>query len=81
MAGLVRLWTGAGLCVVATNMMTSPAMQQVEAGVAKQPSSGLSLGKQSKMPLRTQLPRHLPVRGSNSLTPATDLLETDLKYG
>jgi hypothetical protein len=35
MAGLVRLWTGAGLWVVAMHMMISPAMQQVEAGVAK----------------------------------------------
>jgi len=35
MAGLVRLWTGAGLWVVAMIMMTSPAMQQVEARVAK----------------------------------------------
>jgi hypothetical protein len=34
-AGLVRLWTAAGLWVVAMNMMISPAMQQMEAGVAK----------------------------------------------
>lgn len=34
-AGLVRLWTAAGLWVVAMNMMISPTVQKVEAGVAK----------------------------------------------
>ncbi|HJO66316.1 MAG TPA: hypothetical protein QF469_13350, partial [Sphingomonas sanguinis] len=34
-AGLVRLWTTAGLWVVAMNMMISPTVQKVEAGVAK----------------------------------------------
>lgn len=35
MAGLVRLWTAAGLWVVAMNMMISPAVQKVEAAISK----------------------------------------------